>query len=319
MISYASAAATIRSPAKAAVGAILIVVILFMPEGVLGTLLDRRARRRWRAADMQRAAVARRRVELDASTARPRIGAALLTVDGVSRAFSGIQALRQVDSVGSRRGNRRAARSQRLGQVHAHQCRQRTLSCRRGSIDFDRHELTHLHPHQIARLGVARTYQIPRPFAHLTVLENVVLTAMFGGAALDRRRALLEAWRWLEFTGLADKSAGTARGSSICTSGNSSNSRARSRRAQSCCCSTRCLSGLTPTEIDSAVDLIRRIREHGTTIVLVEHVMRAVMALADRIIVLDQGQVIADGRPRGSHGAGSGRQRIPGGSADAAG
>ena len=57
------------------------------------------------------------------------------------------------------------------------------------------------------------------------------------------------------------------------------------------------LSGLTPTEIDSAVDLIRRIRDHGTTIVLVEHVMRAVIALADRIIVLDQGQVIADGRP----------------------
>ena len=57
------------------------------------------------------------------------------------------------------------------------------------------------------------------------------------------------------------------------------------------------LSGLTPTEIDSAVDLIRRIRDHGTTIVLVEHVMRAVMALADRIVVLDQGQVIADGGP----------------------
>ena len=58
------------------------------------------------------------------------------------------------------------------------------------------------------------------------------------------------------------------------------------------------LSGLTPSEIDSAVHLVRRIREHGTTIVLVEHVMRAVMALADRVVVLDQGQVIADGVPR---------------------
>src|SRR3546814_9301716 len=70
---------------------------------------------------------------------------------------------------------------------------------------FEGRQLAGLEAHSIAQAGIARTYQIPRPFAHLTVLQNVALVAMFGGAALNHEEATQEAWKWLAFTGLQDK------------------------------------------------------------------------------------------------------------------
>ena len=295
VISYASTAGDYPLAGKAAVGAILIVVILFMPEGVLGTLLARRARRAFVGRDPAGAEALSGNA--GASASRPAIGGALLTVRGVSRAFSGIQALQRVDlSIRSGEilgllGPNGSGKSTLINVISGH------FPADGGSIDFDRHELTHLAPHQIARLGIARTYQIPRPFAHLTVLENVVLTAMFGSAALDRRHALKEAGRWLEFTALADKAQALPDDLNLHQRKFLELARSLAARPKLLLLD-EVLSGLTPTEIDNAVDLIHRIRDHGTTIVLVEHVMRAVMALADRIVVLDQGKVIADGLPR---------------------
>src|SRR4029077_18935469 len=77
-----------------------------------------------------------------------------------------------------------------------------------GSVRFAGHELVQRAAHRIARAGVARTYQIPRPFPHLTVRDNVALAAMFGGATLDRPRANGAAARWLQFTGLAGRARG---------------------------------------------------------------------------------------------------------------
>jgi branched-chain amino acid transport system permease protein len=294
VISYASTAGDYPLAGKAAVGAILIVVILFMPEGVLGTLLDRRARRAFAGRD--RVVAPADPGVASAGVPRAATGAALLTVRGVSRAFAGVQALQRVDlSIRSGEilgllGPNGSGKSTLINVVSGH------FRADAGSIDFDRQELTRLAPHQIARLGIARTYQIPRPFAHLTVLENVVLTAMFGGAALDRRAALREAGGWLEFTALADKAQALPDDLNLHQRKFLELARALASRPKLLLLD-EVLSGLTPTEIDSAVELIRRIRAHGTTIVLVEHVMRAVMALADRIVVLDQGQVIAEGLP----------------------
>src|SRR3546814_20400573 len=74
-----------------------------------------------------------------------------------------------------------------------------------GQMFFEGRQLAGLEAHSIAQAGIARTYQIPRPFAHLTVLQNVALVAMFGGAALNHEEATQEAWKWLAFTGLPDK------------------------------------------------------------------------------------------------------------------
>ena len=147
--------------------------------------------------------------------------------------------------------------------------------------------------HRIARAGIARTYQIPRPFAHLSVRDNVALSAMFGGAALDRTRSADAAARWLRFTGLDARSGALPGDLNLHQTKFLELARALSAQPRLLLLD-EVLSGLTPAEIDEAVDLILRIRGQGTTIVLVEHVMRIVTALSDRIVVLDQGRVLAE-------------------------
>jgi branched-chain amino acid transport system permease protein len=144
---------------------------------------------------------------------------------------------------------------------------------------------------------MARTYQIPRPFAHLTVLENVALPAMFGAASLDRRRAEAEAWQWLAFTGLTERAGALPGELNLHQRKFLEFARALASRPQVLMLD-EVLSGLTPSEIDEAVALIRRIRDQGATIVFVEHVMRAVMALCDRVVIFHRGEVLAEGEPR---------------------
>ncbi len=165
-----------------------------------------------------------------------------------------------------------------------------------GELVFAGLDIAKRDAHRIARAGVARTYQIPRPFDHLTVLDNVAIPAMFGAAQLDRDAALREAGRWLDFTGLADKAEWLPADLNLHQRKFLELARALASRPRLLLLD-EVLSGLTPTEIDGAIALIRRIRDEGATIVFVEHVMRAVRALTDRIVVLDHGQVIAEGSP----------------------
>ena len=146
------------------------------------------------------------------------------------------------------------------------------------------------------RAGIARTYQIPRPFAHLSVLDNVALTAMFGRAAQDRAMAEREARRWLAFTGLGSRADAMPPALNLHQRKFLELARALAARPRLLLLD-EVLSGLTPSEINDAIALVRSIRERGTTIVFVEHVMRAVMALADRVVVLDHGVVIGEGLP----------------------
>jgi len=163
-----------------------------------------------------------------------------------------------------------------------------------GDIQFEGRDLVGLPAHRIARSGIARTYQIPRPFAHMSVLQNVSLVAMFGGAALDQRRALEQAWQWLDFTGLRDKAGALPDELNLHQRKFLELARALAARPRLVLLD-EVLSGLTPGEINDAIELIRRIRDRGATIVFVEHVMRAVVALADRVVVLNHGRLIAEG------------------------
>jgi len=163
-----------------------------------------------------------------------------------------------------------------------------------GSMQFAGTDIARWPAHAIARAGIARTYQIPRPFAHLTVADNVALAAMFGAAALDRSRADAAATRWLQFTGLASRADVLPAELNLHQTKFLELARALAAQPRLLLLD-EVLSGLTPAEIDGAVALIRRIRDQGTTIVLVEHVMRVVTELSDRIVVLDQGRVLAQG------------------------
>jgi len=166
-----------------------------------------------------------------------------------------------------------------------------------GSIKFEGRELVGEAPHRIARAGIARTYQIPRPFPKLTVLENVALPPMFGQVIMDRAAAEAEAWRWLEFTGLAQKAHLLPQHLNLHQRKFLELARALASRPKLLFLD-EVLSGLTPSEMNEAIRLIRAIREQGATIVFVEHVMRAVMELTDRVVVLTYGKNIAAGAPR---------------------
>jgi branched-chain amino acid transport system permease protein len=218
----------------------------------------------------------------------------LLDVRDLSKAFKGVQALDKVSlqvhegEILGLLGPNGSGKSTFINVVSGH------YPTSGGDIFFSGEQLAGLPAHRIAQAGIARTYQIPRPFAHMTVLQNVALVAMFGGAALDHRQATEEAWTWLEFTGLQDKANALPDDLNLHQRKFLELTRALASRPRLVLLD-EVLSGLTPGEINEAIELIRKIRERGATIVFVEHVMRAVMALADRVAVLNHGKLIAIG------------------------
>lgn len=292
LLLYASTAADQAVIGKAVIGAILVAAVLFLPDGILGRT---RIRERPRPL-MPRVPVTSDDRDRTEETPAARIGVeTLLTVRDLRKAFKGVRALDGVDldvregEILGVLGPNGSGKSTLINVVTGH------YRASGGHVRFAGRDLTHLPAHRIARAGIARTYQIPRPFAHLTVRDNVALTAMVGGAALDRLRAEETAARWLRFTHL------DARADALPADLNLHQTKflelARALAAgPRLLLLDEALSGLTPSEIDEAVELIRRIRDQGTTIVLVEHVMRIVTALSDRIVVLDQGRVLAEGR-----------------------
>jgi branched-chain amino acid transport system permease protein len=290
---YAFTAGNYPVAGRAAVGLILIVVILFLPEGLLGRFIPRlEGRRRSASAPVPGAAVAPAARQGGKAGSRT-----LLEIRALSKAFKGLQALDAVD-LDVRRGEilglvgpNGSGKSTTINLVSGHY---RSDS---GRIVFEGRDIAGLDAHRIAHAGIARTYQIPRPFAHMSVLQNVALPAMFGHAALDRSAAEREARYWLEFTGLAAKADALPEDLNLHQRKFLELARALASHSNLLLLD-EVLSGLTPAEIDHAIHTIRAIRDRGATIIFVEHVMRAVMELADRIVVLNYGRVIAEGSPK---------------------
>jgi branched-chain amino acid transport system ATP-binding protein len=165
-----------------------------------------------------------------------------------------------------------------------------------GRIRFGGLDVTDQRPYQAARRGLARTFQIVQPFPAMTVLENVAAGGVFGGSQASRDEATEAARGHLEFVGLgafADRPA-----SALTLAG-----RKRLELAKSLAMRPKLLmldevnAGLNASEIDGALTLIRKVAERGVTILLIEHLMKVVMSLAQRLLVLHHGQLIADGAP----------------------
>jgi len=297
---YAFTAGDYAVAGRAAVGLILILVILFLPEGIFGEAVGW-LKRRHRLSATPAAAPVIDVADIPAPAAAAAGkggGEPMLEVRGLSKAFHGVQALAEVDL--------EVRRGEILGLVGPNGSGKSTLinvvsgyfRPDSGRILFEGRDLAALEAHRIARVGLARTYQIPRPFAHLSVLENVALPAMFGRGALKRADAEGEARRWLAFTGLAAKARSLPGELNLHQRKFLELARALASRP-SLLLLDEVLSGLTHAEIDDAIRLIRAIRDQGATIVFVEHLIRAVMELTDRIVVLSYGRVIAQGDPRG--------------------
>lgn len=277
---------------KAAVGVILVLVILFMPNGILGYFLKRTAGKR--SVPPPVVLPMANPETMAASTPAGSTGKVLLDVRQLSKAFRGVQALDGVTlqvhegEILGLLGPNGSGKSTFINVVSGH------FPASGGQMFFEGRQLAGLEAHSIAQAGIARTYQIPRPFAHLSVLQNVSLVAMFGGAALNHAQATQEAWKWLAFTGLQDKADALPDDLNLHQRKFLELTRALAARPRLVLLD-EVLSGLTPGEINEAITLIRKIRDRGATIVFVEHVMRAVMALADRVAVLNHGKLIAVG------------------------
>jgi branched-chain amino acid transport system permease protein len=276
---------------RAIVAFVLVLVILLLPDGIVPSLLAR-----WHRRHTGERARAERGRESRAAPA-PAEPAGALECRDLWKAFGGIQALRGVSlrvepgEIVGLVGPNGSGKTTLINLVSGH------YAVDRGRVLLGADELTRHPAHEIARLGIARTYQIPRPFGHLSALENVTVAATFGAAQCAPREARAEARHWLAFTGLAARASALPHELNLHERKFLELARALAGHPRVILLD-EVLSGLTPTEIASAIGLVRAIRERRVAILFVEHLMRAVLELSDRVVVLNEGEVIATGTPR---------------------
>lgn len=165
-----------------------------------------------------------------------------------------------------------------------------------GSVHFKGQDVTGQKPYRIARLGIARTHQIVQPLNELTVRRNVMAGACFGRENLSLTSAEQVANEAMDFVGLTPRADLLA--SSLNVAQKKRLEMARALAAHPfLLLLDEVLAGLTPAEIGEMVETVKEIRHRGVTIIMIEHVMHAVMNVSDRVIVLDYGQMIAEGTP----------------------
>ena len=184
------------------------------------------------------------------------------------------------------------------GKTTAFNCISGTLHATAGTIRFFGDEIAGLTPDAICHRGLARTFQIPRPFRKLSILENVAVAAHFGvNRSNTEAEARERARRMLTLVGLTSDS--TASPTLLGAGGLKKLELARALATNpKLLLADESLGGLDPSEMASATDLLKRIRgELGITIVWVEHIMATLMRVVDRVVVLDHGEKIAEGRP----------------------
>jgi branched-chain amino acid transport system ATP-binding protein len=222
---------------------------------------------------------------------------ALLTLDNVSRRFRGLKA---VDDVSFS-----VDKGEIVGLIGPNGAGKTTLinlitgvhPATAGRVRFEDNDITRSRPYQIARLGLARTFQIVQPFPKMTVVDNVAAGALFCGHAGNVREAQAIAREHLAFTGLADLAEQPAASLTLAR-------RKRLELAKGLAMRPRLLmldevnAGLNQTEVDEALAIIRKIAEQGVTIIVIEHLMKVVLSVSHRLIVLHHGQLIAQGAPR---------------------
>ena len=218
----------------------------------------------------------------------------LLEVSGLSRSFGGLRAVRDVSfqveqgTVVGLIGPNGAGKSTLFNLIAG------ALKPDAGSVVFAGRHTTGQPTHTIARLGLARTFQLTRPFLALSVLDNVAVAALSQRASLHAARA--EDHDLLDMLGLGQWASQPA--AVLSTAG-----RKRLEVARALALRPRMLlldevlAGLIPSERHRMIDVLRRLREEGITMLFVEHVMAAVMALSNRILVLHHGELLADGTP----------------------
>jgi len=222
----------------------------------------------------------------------------LLELRNVSRSFGGLLAVKSVDltvepgEIVGLIGPNGAGKTTLFNLITG------TYPPSSGTILFEGADITRLAPHSRCKLGIARTFQLVRPFPNLTVLDNVAVGSVYGRQpAASRRTAEAAAREKLDLLGLGDRSHLLARNLTLVD-------RKRLELARALATHPRLLlldellAGLNPSEVVLAMELVVRIRDSGVTIVMVEHLVKALFGVSDRIAVLSAGEKICEGTPR---------------------
>ncbi len=165
-----------------------------------------------------------------------------------------------------------------------------------GSINLLGEEIAAAPPAKITHMGIARTYQIPRPFDTMSVIENVEISSIFGREPMYGQEARDEAQKWLNFTGLGGYTHAPVSKLNLHQRKFLELSRALATHPRLLLLD-EVMAGLNPAEVDESIEMIRKVHESGVTIVIIEHLMRVVTSLSTRMVVLNQGGVIAEGDP----------------------
>jgi len=218
----------------------------------------------------------------------------LLQLKEVSKNFGGLKAVSQVSFA--------LERGEILGIIGPNGAGKTTLfnamtgfySPDSGEVWFEGERLVDLKPHQICHRGMVRTFQMVKPFLQLSVLDNVIVAAL--NRVKTTREAMEKALQVIEFVGLKEKTETLATGLTL-------PHRKRLELARALATEPKLLlldevmAGLTPTEVDELIRLLREVNRRGITILLIEHVMRGLMAISKRVVVLNYGVKIAEGMP----------------------
>jgi len=223
---------------------------------------------------------------------------ALLSIDNLSKAFGGVMAINRVSFT--------LDDGEILGLIGPNGSGKTTLfnlisgllKPGTGSIRFSGKDITGMAPYKICQSGIARTFQLVKSFNRLSPLKNVIVGRAYGSEpARNIRQARIEAEQILALTGLAKRWVPMAGMLGLVD-------RKRLEIARALATKPRLLlldemfAGLNPAEMDDSIRLVRRIRDSGVTLIVVEHVMKVIMGLSDRVIALNVGEKIADGSPQ---------------------
>ncbi len=221
----------------------------------------------------------------------------LLKVENVSKRFGGFTALDSVNvsiNPGERFG---LIGPNGSGKTTLINCISGALRNDTGSIVFAGEEIGKLPAYVRLRRGIARSFQIPRPFRSMTVLENLLIPIDFGGHGQSSRQAMDEVGVILDKMGLASKADVMSSQLSQVELRKMELARAMAARPK-LLISDEAMAGLSSSEIDEVLDLLFKLNGEGITIIMIEHIMHAVMRFSQRIICLDAGRIICEGTPQ---------------------
>jgi branched-chain amino acid transport system ATP-binding protein len=222
----------------------------------------------------------------------------VLNVNRVTKRFGGFIALQNIDlhvNAGERLG---LIGPNGSGKTTLINCISGALRNDEGSIEFEGRNITRMPAHQRARLGVARSFQIPKPFRSMSVLENLRIPLEYAAwSRAEHRRITDEAMDVLEQIGLKQRAHENSAGLTQVDMRKLELARALAAKPR-LLVSDEAMAGLSSAEVDEILEILLALNRRGVAVIMIEHIMRAVMRFSERVVVLDAGQKIAEGTPK---------------------